>query len=638
MGNNFLDNYKKKAEDIGAVSQGEKPIENTNSKTETPIAKEQVLQKVIEEAKPIENTVAKKEEISNLPKEKIEFNTSGDDIIKINEEKKMSFTEDSGFKTPTPKKAVFMADPNAPKKKNTKNIILLGVGAIALILLIFLLTGGASVPNMETWAYSQATIWSNENGVLINKEDEYSDSIPAGTIISQSHAEGEKLGGDDVLTLVVSLGPDLSVMVPVPDLMNMTIDEVEAWVDDNLMTKVRITTEESDTVPIGKMIEYSINDNSVIGTEIRRDSPLYITFSKGEGEGEAVKLPNFLTMSLEESKTFASENNIVLEIVEEFSDTVLKGNVIRQSVKAAQTVYEGDTITIYVSKGEEIRVPNFSSLSKEAAELEANTKGISLIVTQKYVMNVDEGKLVSQSAAAGSLYQDGSYVELVYSLGYRVLVPSFVGQNEENIRTWINEHNAKGAEFKVSTTYTESNKAYGTVLSQVEANNTKDIVATLEFVVSSGPIIYTPSLVLPEGSSVDSIITREKAIAICEAAGIVPVIIEESSGQNRKAGEVWWQSVEAGSQIEAGATITIKCEPMTAAATTTIPNFMGKTKTEIDAMSGLENIILVYEKGEYKADTSEQGKVYIQSQPEGAVVAANTTITLTVYSDIEPTP
>ncbi len=628
MENNFLNNYKKKAEEIGAVTDsGEKKSASTNNPH---IVKEESVslnsEKIMIEDNKSETLKAQNEkdvDLSFLTKEEPKKNAKP---VEKKQEEKMKFTQDSGFVMKKSEKPSFMGDPNAPKKKPVKQIAGIGIALVLVIGLVWFFTRGAEVPNMETWAYSQATFWSNENGVLINRQEEYNDIVAEGTIISQSHPEGERLSGEDVLTVIVSLGPDLSIMVPVPDLMNMTLNEVEAWADENLMTTVRITTEESDTVPIGKMISYSINDNTVIGTEIRRDSPLYITFSKGEGEGEAVKLSNFLTMSVDEVKTFASDNNLVLIVEEEFSENVLKGNIIRQSIKANETVYEGDTITIYVSKGEEVRVPNFTNLSKQAAELEAQSKGISVIVTEKYVMNVDEGKLVSQSVSAGSLYQDNTYVELVYSLGYRVLVPSFVGQNEEAIRTWVTEYNENGADFKVSSTYTESNKPYGTVLSQTKANNTLDTVATLEFVISSGPIIYTPDFVADEGSPISEVVTREKALAMADTAGIVVVFHEEST-TNRQPGEVWWQSVNAGTEIKSGETVTLKVQPLEVPVL--VPDFTGMDEASARSLAEQSKLIVEISVGAYIDDTSID-KVVNQTVTAGSTVAVGTKITFTL--------
>ncbi len=637
MDNNFLNNYQKKAEDTGAKQPGKAP--QNPQQTQKPI-------EIVKETQPKQSEQVPQNSFF-APSDKgesgfVKLNKEAEPTAEAQSEEKpanntMSFSENNGFVMAQPKPS-FMGDPNAKKKLPIPYIVGGGIALLVIILIIYFLTRGAAVPDMETWAYSQATLWSNENGVLINKEEEYSDTIPASTVISQSPAAGEVVGGDDVLTLVVSKGPDLSIMVPVPDLMNMTLNEVEAWAEENLMSTVRITTEESETVAQGKMIEYTINDNSVIGTEIRRDSPLYIIFSKGQGEGEAIEVPNFLTMSTTEAQEFADDNKIVLETVEEFSETIAKGQIIRQSIKAKETVYEGNTITIYVSKGEEVRVPNFSNISKDMAEREAAKEGVTVVITEKYVMNVDEGKFVSQSMAAGSLYEDGDYVEIVYSLGYRVLVPSFVGQHEEAIRTWIDEYNELGASFSVSSTFTESSQPYGTVLAQTKEFNTMDITAVLEFVISKGSVIYAPDFVAGVGSSygADGVITREEAIIMCDALGIVAQFVEESTS-GRKPGEVWWQSIAPATQMKEGDVIVLKYQPMSSAIT--VPNFVGQLKTAVEADASL-NFAITYVEVPY-VDDATVGKISSQSVTAGTSAVAGTAITLEYYGEkppVESTP
>jgi beta-lactam-binding protein with PASTA domain len=46
--------------------------------------------------------------------------------------------------------------------------------------------------------------------------------------------------------------------------MSMTRQEIDAWAAENFMTKVRITTEYSDTVEAGRVIRFEINDDRVV--------------------------------------------------------------------------------------------------------------------------------------------------------------------------------------------------------------------------------------------------------------------------------------------------------------------------------------------------------------------------------------
>ena len=108
------------------------------------------------------------------------------------------------------------------------------------------------------------------------------------------------------------------------------------------MTKVRITTEHSDEVEAGKVIRFEINDERVID-EVRRDTPIYIVVSKGpEDETVAtITVPNFKQMAISECYTFASENEIVLTVEEQYDDYIPAGSVISQSIKPEEKVSKG---------------------------------------------------------------------------------------------------------------------------------------------------------------------------------------------------------------------------------------------------------------------------------------------------------
>jgi beta-lactam-binding protein with PASTA domain len=79
----------------------------------------------------------------------------------------------------------------------------------------------------------------------------------------------------------------------------MTMQEVEAWAAENYMTKVRITTEYSETVVSGQVIRYEINDDTVVD-EVKRNTPIYVIVSKGPEPQtvEKVALPNFREMTV----------------------------------------------------------------------------------------------------------------------------------------------------------------------------------------------------------------------------------------------------------------------------------------------------------------------------------------------------
>ncbi len=522
------------------------------------------------------------------------------------------------------------------KRKIPWGYIIVGIIAIiAIIVFAVLLTRGTALPAMQGWKFSDAQLWASENNVLIRQEEQFSDEVADGVIISQSPAEGEAVSGGDFLNLVVSAGPDLDILVPVPDIMNMTKAEIEAWAEENKMTTVRIITEDSLTIPAGNVIEFTVNDATVLDTEIKRDTPLYVVISNGKGEASAVELPNFLTMSVDEAEKFGTDNNIIVQINEEFSDTIAQGQIISQNIKAEETIHQGDTVILIVSKGKEIRVPNFANLTKTEAEFEASKLGITISTDEKYMLGVDEDKLISQSIAAGTLYESGDYVELVYSLGETYVIQSMVGSNEVAIRDWYTPLQEKGINFTLNTTYTESDKAKGTILSQDKIDVTIKINETINFVVSSGPAIYAPDLVADASASYPNIVTREAALAACTALGIVP-IIHEGYSSGREPGEVYQQSVAPGTKMQSGAVFEIWVQA--GSPSVAVPDFVSAVNEAGLSTLANANYFVVKYTSVTNDGTKTEGEFISQSISAGTIMPYGTEITIERYGAVPVTP
>ncbi|HHY83759.1 MAG TPA: PASTA domain-containing protein [Clostridiales bacterium] len=544
----------------------------------------------------------------------------------VSEQQNTATPEKSGLVKP--KNIGAERPPSVPAK--SKKTAAIAVGSVVLICIIvalfLLLNRGISMINLVGWTENDAQLWARSNGIILQVEEEYNDEYEEGRVVSQSIAEGIPVKKGDFVRIVVSLGHDLSVTLPIPDFMSMTKKEIDDWAAENFMTKVRITTEFSDTVEAGKVIRYEINDDRVVN-EVRRDSPIYIIISKGPEDKEAatIEIPNFKIMSIAECYSFAEENGLVLTIEEEYDDFAPKGSIISQSVKAEEKVPVGTEIILVVSKGKMIAVPDFSKYPKDMAAAVAGELGIPITISERY-SSLPAGSFISQSIKAGTIYESGQMVELSYSIDNRITLPSFVGQTKDAIEMWAKELNSKGASIKIKSTNTSSNTAPGTILTQDKSNTLIAINATINITVSSGKIVYVPDFVAPAGSGYDVAITREEAIAMCEALNIVPIFVAESKA-GRLPGEVWSQSISAGKEINEGSTITLKYNP--ANVQVTVPDFTNMTKEEILANNYHKSFDIKFVVGaEYQEGMDD--KVYEQSLQTGTKVAAGTVITLTI--------
>lgn len=463
-------------------------------------------------------------------------------------EKKYSYEQNSGFKKP---KAVQTVSEKHGKKQYM-GIAIAGaiIVIVAVILIIVLSKASVELPDFTNMPQTQAQLWAKENDVLLNIEQANSDEFAAERIISQDKQPGTHIGRGDFVGIVVSTGPDLSIKLPLPDIMSMTSSQIEAWAQQNFMSRVRMTFEFSDTVPSGNVVRFEVNDETVIDV-VRRDSPVYIIVSKGaESETATITVPDFKTMSIADAYALATEKGFAIEIEEQYDDYIPEGTLISQSIKPSEKIKKGTNILLVLSKGKMVVVPSFKGHSKENAASVAASLGIAVAVTERYSGH-SEGALISQSVAAGSVY-GGEIIELSYSLGKKIFVPNFVGQTVDALVLWAQDLNKLGASINIDYgERTYSSMPVGTVLSQNKSNKLYGIKETVKVTVSKGKVVFVPDFA---GSLIGD------AMEQCEAVGLVPVFVKQHS-EGKTRGTVWDQSIPPGTEESEGAVIKLFYQP-----------------------------------------------------------------------------
>jgi serine/threonine-protein kinase len=514
----------------------------------------------------------------------------------------------------------------SPRTKVVSLIIFAGILVLVAVLLIWLFSRGTTVIDLTDWALTDAQLWAGDNRINLQVKEEYSDSFEEGKIISQSPQPGDKIKKNGFLQITVSRGHDPDVTLELPDLLKMTMGEVEAWAADNYMTKVRITSEYSDSVVSGRVIRYEINDDTVVD-KVKRSTPIYVIVSKGSEPqtAEPIVLPDFRELSIAQSQQFAKDNNLTLKINEAYDDFAPSGTIIDQSTDPEEEVEPGTIITLTVSRGRKILIPDFSAYTKDQAAAAASELGIPISVRERY-SSADTGRFLSQSLTSGSVYMTGDILELVYSLGNKIVLSSYVGQPRVSIEAWAQELNEQGAAIRISVTQTQNNAPRDTIIYQDKANIVIGTSATIHVTVSLGRKVSVPDLVAVEGSEYGIAVTRDIATAACEAVGLIPVYVPEKKS-GRLPGEIWYQSLEPGKEVYEGTPVTLKYNPSDVAVT--LPDFRGKTEAAIIAEGYRKKLTITF----VQADLPVAGfadQVVEQSIRAGETVAAGTSITLTI--------
>lgn len=197
------------------------------------------------------------------------------------------------------------------------------------------------------------------------------------------------------------------------DVVGLTEEEAVAALRDAKIS-FEIDRADSDTVEAGKVISQSIAEGEILNEEDR----VRIVISKGV---EEVSVPNVVDRTEEDAKAVLESAGFVVEVDEEYDEEVEEGLVISQDPAGNAMAAKGSTVTIVVSKGEEVKVAKVPNLKKKTVtEAEAALSEVNLDlgnVSQEYSESIPEGQVISQSIAEGTEVKEGTAVDITISKG-----------------------------------------------------------------------------------------------------------------------------------------------------------------------------------------------------------------------------
>jgi beta-lactam-binding protein with PASTA domain len=320
--------------------------------------------------------------------------------------------------------------------------------------------------------------------------DEYSDTISAGLVISQTPAPNTPVLIGSSVNLVVSLG-----LPEVPDVVGMTEANATTAITavDNL-TVGSVTDEYSDTVATGLVVSQTPAPN----TPIAIGSSVNLIVSLGLPE-----VPDVVGMT--EANAVAAVtavDNLTTSVTDEYSDTVATGLVISQTPAPNTPVLIGSSVDLVVSLGQPL-VPDVVGMT-EANAVAAITAvdNLTTSVTDEYSDTVAAGLVVSQTPAPNTPVLIGSSVNLVVSLG-QPEVPDVVGMTEANAVATVTA--VDNLTTSVTDEYSDT-VAVGLVISQTPAPNTPVLIgSTVNLVVSLGQPLVPDVVGMTEANAVAAI-------------------------------------------------------------------------------------------------------------------------------------
>ena len=134
-----------------------------------------------------------------------------------------------------------------------------------------------------------------------------------------------------------------------------------------------------------------------------------------------VKIPDVSNMTVVEAENILKEKGFTVNVnvIEEYSDTVPEGKIIKTSPDINRSIKKGSEITLYRSLGtEKIKIEDYTGMNIYEIKAKLELLGLSVTVESKDVENVEdytdkEDTIIDQSIKEGELYK-GDQIFLYY--------------------------------------------------------------------------------------------------------------------------------------------------------------------------------------------------------------------------------
>jgi beta-lactam-binding protein with PASTA domain len=231
-------------------------------------------------------------------------------------------------------------------------LILAVIGGLGYLLAQNLIGGGASpsptpkvvpVPKVTGLTQAEATAALTRVNLVPKVVPKLDATATPGTVISQDPASGASAHEGDTVTITVAKAPR---QVPVPSVIDQTVDEARATLRAANLTLGTQTQAASDTVPAGQII----SQNPTADTQVDPNTPVDVVVSTGQAQ---VKVPDVTCFSYGHAKAVLAQAGLNIEnggSAPQNPSCPQANRVAVQDPTAGSMVASGSTVTVYFAE------------------------------------------------------------------------------------------------------------------------------------------------------------------------------------------------------------------------------------------------------------------------------------------------
>lgn len=416
------------------------------------------------------------------------INWSDSRVLEYIEENKLTNVSVSFVESDKDPNTVIEQDKSGNLKRNEEINLVFSIGDINNLEDIKLV-------NLKNMKKFNAEFYLKKNAIKYDVETSFSKKIKRDYVIGTNKKVGENLkpnNEDDKLILKVSKGEEIKV----PNLEKYSLIDLTNWIIENKL-KLEVDSKYDDSKESGEIIDVNVNTGDII----EQKSLIKVTISKG-------KLVMASFKDLDEFRTWALKYEINYEEKYEFSDDFEEGKVISYSHRRGDTIKNGDTVIVTISKGSKVKVPNVLDDTKASAikKLENAKLKYNFVYENS---TKDKNIVIKQSLAANSEVSKNTTITITLSNGKKPTSSSSRTSSKSNSSTTDTQTNnntqseqkTEECDRTVTTTVTIQSSLNGSSLSETAANYRRAYPNVKFSFVGKASSVGNNGMVHPDSSS-----------------------------------------------------------------------------------------------------------------------------------------
>ena len=213
------------------------------------------------------------------------------------------------------------------------------------------------VPDLTGSSQTEALNDLQSLGFKVGIENSAHPDVPEGSVIRTQPPANTSTNPDTLVTIIVSVGPEA---YPIPYVVDLETERAIYVIEESGFTIGQKIEVNDDNVPIG----FIISQNPMAGKKMGPGSTVDLVISSGPS---LIELGDLSKKSVEDATQILETLGLTFETLEEYSEDIEEGLVSGTLPEAGEIITPDDVVTIIVSLGIKIEVPEVEGLTYQDA-------------------------------------------------------------------------------------------------------------------------------------------------------------------------------------------------------------------------------------------------------------------------------